>query len=98
MKKQGREEDWTLLVADEGAAYDIQEELNLAEIEPLIAKPSSPGNVVPAKELAGEPIYQSYIGSSANPGFVASMRLSRRDIWDCGSPWPKILPASTGKI
>src|SRR5699024_3754308 len=40
-----------------------------SELEPLIAKPSSPGNVVPVTEVAGTPIYQSYIGSSANPGY-----------------------------
>ena len=35
---------------------------------PLIALPSSPGNVVPVHEVAGRDIYQSMIGSSANPG------------------------------
>ncbi len=35
----------------------------------MIAKPSSPGNVVPVSEVAGTEIYQAYIGSSANPGF-----------------------------
>ncbi|WP_082194157.1 aconitate hydratase [Bhargavaea cecembensis] len=69
LKTQGREEDWTELLADEGAEYDLHEEINLSELEPLIAKPSSPGNVVPVREVAGEPIYQSYIGSSANPGY-----------------------------
>ncbi|SES99880.1 aconitase [Oceanobacillus limi] len=69
LKEQDREEDWKELVADKGATYDIDEELNLSEIEPLIAKPSSPGNVVPVKEVEGTPIYQSYVGSSANPGF-----------------------------
>lgn len=69
LKTQGREHDWIELVADEGATYDIYEEINLSELEPLIAKPSSPGNVVPVREVAGEPIYQAYIGSSANPGF-----------------------------
>ena len=34
----------------------------------MIALPSSPGNVVPVREVAGRPIYQAYIGSSANPG------------------------------
>ncbi|MGH6887579.1 MAG: aconitase family protein, partial [Geminicoccales bacterium] len=38
-------------------------------LEPLIAKPSSPGNVVPVKEIEGADIYQAYIGSSANPGW-----------------------------
>ncbi|GIO27220.1 aconitate hydratase [Ornithinibacillus bavariensis] len=69
LKEQGREDDWIELVADPGATYDLNEEINLSELEPLIAKPSSPGNVVPVTEVAGTPIYQSYIGSSANPGF-----------------------------
>lgn len=69
LKTQGREEDWIELKADKGATYDIDEEINLSNLEPLIAKPSSPGNVVPVTEVAGTPIYQSYIGSSANPGF-----------------------------
>ncbi|HWO77331.1 MAG TPA: aconitate hydratase [Bacillus sp. (in: firmicutes)] len=69
LKQQGREEDWMELVADEGATYDLHEEINLSELEPLIAKPSSPGNVVPVKDVEGQPIYQSYVGSSANPGY-----------------------------
>ena len=69
LKEQGREDDWIELIADEGATYDINEEINLSEVVPLIAKPSSPGNVVPVTEVAGTPIYQSYIGSSANPGY-----------------------------
>ncbi|MCM3763029.1 aconitate hydratase [Alkalihalobacillus oceani] len=69
LKQQNREEDWIELKADKGASYDRYEEINLSELEPLVAKPSSPGNVVPVREIAGEPIYQSYIGSSANPGY-----------------------------
>lgn len=69
LKAQGREKDWISLTADKGATYDLSEEMNLSELEPLIAKPSSPGNVVPVTEIAGTPIYQSYIGSSANPGY-----------------------------
>ena len=48
--------------------YDIDEEIDLDRLEPLIATPSSPGNVVPVREVAGAEIYQSVIGSSANPG------------------------------
>lgn len=66
---QRRANDFTLLVPDDGAVYDRYDEIRLGEIEPLIAKPTSPGNVVPVSEVAGEPIYQAYIGSSANPGF-----------------------------
>ncbi|HLR66955.1 MAG TPA: aconitate hydratase [Virgibacillus sp.] len=69
LKQQEREEDYMELSADEDATYDINEEIDLSSLEPLIAKPSSPGNVVPVEEEAGKPIYQSYIGSSANPGF-----------------------------
>ncbi|TMN22467.1 aconitate hydratase [Lentibacillus cibarius] len=69
LKAQDREDDWVELTADKDATYDILEEIDLSELEPLIAKPSSPGNVVPVRELAGTPIYQSYVGSSANPGF-----------------------------
>lgn len=73
MRLQEREDEWNELLADEGAEYDEHEELDLSEVEPLIAKPSSPGNVVPVSEVAGDEIYQSYIGSSANPGI--------RDFW-----------------
>lgn len=66
---QGRSKDWTDVRADDGAVYDEHEEIDLSKLEPLIAKPSSPGNVVPISEVVGEKIYQAYIGSSANPGW-----------------------------
>lgn len=68
LKSQGREEDWVELKSDEGCSYDIHETINLSELVPLIACPSSPGNVVPVSEVAGREIFQAYIGSSANPG------------------------------
>ena len=69
LRAQGREEDWVLLTSDEGAVYDICTQIHLSDLEPLIAMPSSPGNVVPVREVAGQEIYQAYIGSSANPGY-----------------------------
>jgi len=69
LRAQRREDDWEELLADEGAEYDRHEEIDLSSLEPLIAMPSSPGNVRPVREVAGEPITQSYIGSSANPGY-----------------------------
>ena len=65
---QGRENEWNELEADDSREYDIYEEIDLSEIEPLIALPSSPGKVKPVTEVAGKEIFQSYIGSSANPG------------------------------
>nr|WP_181374811.1 aconitate hydratase [Polaromonas sp. E10S] len=64
-----REEDWVELLADTNATYDVYEEIDLSSLVPLIAMPSSPGNVQPVSEVAGERIYQAYIGSSANPGY-----------------------------
>jgi aconitate hydratase len=66
---QGREVDWVPLTADADAEYDLHDEIDLAKVEPLIAMPSSPGNVVPVREVAGREIYQAYVGSSANPGY-----------------------------
>ncbi|WP_454782090.1 aconitate hydratase [Legionella sp. WA2022007384] len=65
----GREKDWMELTADPKASYDEHVEINLSKLIPLIAKPTSPGNVVPVAEIAGEEVYQTYIGSSANPGY-----------------------------
>ncbi|HZD25969.1 MAG TPA: aconitate hydratase [Alphaproteobacteria bacterium] len=69
LASEERADDWRELVADEGCDYDIHDEIDLGTLEPLIARPSSPGNVVPVTEVAGEEIVQSYIGSSANPGW-----------------------------
>src|SRR5690606_29573653 len=63
---QGRAGDYVPIAADPGARYDVEETIALGALEPLIARPSSPGRVVPVREVAGEPIYQAYVGSSAN--------------------------------
>jgi aconitate hydratase len=68
LESEQRADDWIELVPDEDASYDVEEEIDLSTLEPLIAKPSSPGNVVPVAEAAGEEIYQVVVGSSANPG------------------------------
>ena len=69
LTRQGRAGDWQRLAADTDAAYDHLSELDLGTVEPLVALPSSPGNVVPVAEVAGAEIHQAYIGSSANPSF-----------------------------
>lgn len=69
LKSQDREADWTEILADDESDYDEHDEIDLSALEPLIALPSSPDNVKPVREVAGEPIYQAYIGSSANPGY-----------------------------
>jgi len=69
LESQGREEEWVRLEADDTAEYEDLEVLDLSRLEPLIALPSSPGNVVPVAEVEGKEIYQAYVGSSANPGY-----------------------------
>ena len=77
LRSQDREEDWTELLADEDCEYDLHDEIILDDLVPLIAKPTSPGNVVPVSEVAGLDIGQVVIGSSANPGV--------RDFWVVGA-------------
>jgi aconitate hydratase len=68
LRAEQREEDFVELLADQDAAYDVTEEIDLSSLEPLIALPSSPGNVVPVREVAGQDVEQVVVGSSANPG------------------------------
>jgi len=68
LMSQGRESAWSRMEADQDAEYDAHDEIDLSSLEPLIALPSSPGNVVSVREVAGREIFQAYIGSSANPG------------------------------
>ena len=66
---QGRESEFVELAADPGAHYDEREEIDLDSLEPLIALPSSPGNVVPVREVAGTPTRQVCVGSSVNSSY-----------------------------
>jgi aconitate hydratase len=69
LEHQQRPGDWMELKADEGATYDEYETIELDKLEPLIAKPSSPGSVVPVREVAGTPVAQVCVGSSVNSGY-----------------------------
>ena len=66
---QQRVVEWQPLAADPDAIYDEVEVIDLESLEPLIAKPSSPGNVVPVREVVGIPIGQVCVGSSVNSGY-----------------------------
>jgi aconitate hydratase len=86
LSKNRRGEAFQEIVADSDARYDINEEMNLSELVPLIALPGSPGNVVPVSDVAGREVYQSYVGSSANPGYrdfaVAALIVDGRPVHD----------------
>jgi aconitate hydratase len=69
LEAQERGKHWRELCGDEGAPYDEHDEIDLSTLEPLIACPSSPGNVVPVREVAGLKVDQVIIGSSVNSSF-----------------------------
>ena len=69
LEAQGRGDAWVALAPDDGAEYDEYEEIDLTTLEPLIACPSSPGNVVPVREVAGIKVHQTIVGSSVNSSF-----------------------------
>ncbi|MGA9401184.1 aconitate hydratase, partial [Haladaptatus sp.] len=65
----GREDEHVDLQADDDAEYDDEIVIDLSEIEPLIAQPSMPDNVVPVREVAGQSVDQVMIGSCTNGGY-----------------------------
>ena len=69
LEAQGRGGDWVELKADKGAAYDDVFELDLSEIEPMMAAPHSPGNVVTVKSMKGTKVNQILIGSCTNSSY-----------------------------
>ena len=59
---------WKVYTPDPDAQYAATYEFDASRIGPMVAKPFSPGNVVPAEELAGQNISidQVFIGSCTN--------------------------------
>jgi aconitate hydratase len=77
LKAQGRGDVWRELAADPNAGYDENEEIDLSRIEPLIACPSSPDNVVRVADIAGLKVDQVIVGSSVNSSFRDLMTVCR---------------------
>jgi aconitate hydratase len=69
LEAQERPGDFRELLPDEGARYDEELVIDLGRLEPLIAKPRNPDNVVPVREVAGTRVAQVCVGSSVNSGF-----------------------------
>ncbi len=63
---QQRPDDWSELLADEGARYAEVIELDLSAIVPMVAQPHMPDEVVPVTELEGLAVDQVCIGSCTN--------------------------------
>jgi aconitate hydratase len=66
LRSQGREDQWIELKADETAKYSEVLDVNLGDVEPLIALPHSPDNVKTVSEVEGTPVDQVCIGSCTN--------------------------------
>jgi len=82
-RRLGRERHWHEHLPDRDAAYDESLALDLSTIEPLVAKPSLPDNVVPVREVAGTKVEQVMVGSCTNGSYtdlraVAHMMKGRR--------------------
>ncbi|WP_433625606.1 aconitate hydratase [Halomicrococcus sp. NG-SE-24] len=65
----GRGDEYVELSPDEDAEYDDEIVVDLSDLEPLIAKPSMPDNVVPVREVAGQSVDQVIIGSCTNGAY-----------------------------
>ncbi|MCH4284676.1 MULTISPECIES: aconitate hydratase [Bacillota] len=76
LKKQHREEDYVELKADEGAVYDETYEIDLDTLEPMIAMPHSPDNVLPISEVLGMKVDQVAIGSCTNSSYRDMMTVA----------------------
>lgn len=69
LEAQGRAEDFIPLFADSDASYDEEMIVDLNTLEPMIALPHMPDNVVPVHEIAGLPVDQCFIGSCTNSSY-----------------------------
>ena len=77
MKAEDRESQWRRLEADPDAEYDEIVEINLDELEPMIALPHSPDNVKKVREVAGTKVHQVAIGSCTNSSYRDLMTVAK---------------------
>ena len=73
LKAQGREPK-ACVKSDEDAVFAAVYDIDLAEIEPIVAKPHFVDNVVPAKESLGVKIDEAFLGS-CNNGRIEDLRV-----------------------
>lgn len=76
-KMQDREKDWAPIAADQEAEYDDLIEIDLSKLEPLVARPQSPDNVIEVKNCDVPVVRQVNIGSCTNSSFRELMIVAR---------------------
>ena len=77
LRAQGREDGFVAIEADPDAEYDEIFEIDLSELEPLIALPHSPGNISRVSELEGMSVNQVLIGSCTNSSYLDLKKVAR---------------------
>ena len=76
LKAEGREEAWRELSSDPDAVYDRVIDIDLSSLEPLIACPHSPDNVVKVSSLKGTKVDQVCIGSCTNSSLMDMLKVA----------------------
>ncbi len=69
MKAQGREKDYVQLLPDDDAQYDEVIDIDLSRLEPLIACPHQPDQVILLKGAEKKRVQQVFIGSCTNASY-----------------------------
>lgn len=69
LKAQGREQDYTEWLPDAGCSYDEEMEIDLDTLEPLVACPHMPDNVMKVADVPKVPVQQVFIGSCTNGSY-----------------------------
>ena len=77
LKAQKRGKDYIEIQADDGAIYDEEIEINLSQLEPLVACPHSPDKVIPVSSLKGLKVDQVVIGSCTNSSYGDLMKVAK---------------------
>ena len=73
---QGREEDFLPLESDKDAVYDRVIPMDLSTLEPMVACPHSPDNVVAVSSLKGTEVQQVCIGSCTNSSLTDLLKVA----------------------
>lgn len=68
---------WEAVSPDDGAEYEQAVQVDLSDLEPVVAVPPLPENVVPVKELDETPIDQVLLGACTN-GRIEDLRVAAR--------------------
>ncbi len=77
LQAQGRGDMWQELKADDDVQYDRVIEINLDELEPMAACPSSPDNIKTVGQLAGTAVNQVVVGSCTNSSYTDLMMVAK---------------------